>query len=199
MKVTNKVLRSSSIGLATFAVLALPLAVSAATDTRNTTINANIGSTITVSAVATLAINLTPGGSPVVSSASDNVVVSTNNSTGYTLTLQDSDAVTGLSSGANTIAAHTGTKAVPTALANNTWGYAVPGGAFDATYTAELNSTTSATKWAGVPANGAPAILKTTATTASSDGTAVWYGVKVDSTKPTGTYTDTVTYTATTN
>ncbi len=103
-------------------------------------------------------------------------------------------------SGANTITAHAGTQAAPTALANGKWGYAVATvGGFDGSYSAETNSTTSTSKWAGVPATGSPNTLKTTATTASGDTTTVWYGVKVASTQPNGTYTDTVTYTATTN
>jgi hypothetical protein len=128
------------------------------------------------------------------------VTISTNKANGYNLQLADSDATTTLVSGANTIPAHAGTFAAPTALATNKWGYAVAtAGGFDASYSAETNSGSSTTKWAGVPASGSPTTLKTTATTATNDTTTVWYGVKVDTTNPTGTYTDTVTYTATTN
>ena len=199
MKITKKIVQRSSVGVAILAAIALPLGVSAASDTANTTINANIGSTITVSSVSPVTLSLTPGGSAVVSSASDTVSVSTNNSSGYTLTLEDVDADTDLVSGTDTIAAHSGTQVAPTALAANTWGYAVASlGGFDASYSAETNATSSTTKWAGVPANGSGAELKSTSTTASADTTTVWYGVKVDATQPTGTYTDTVTYTATT-
>jgi hypothetical protein len=199
MRINKKTLQRTSIGVAAFAVLALPLGASAASDTASTTVNANIGSTITVSSVSPVTLNLTPGGAAVVSSNSDDVSVSTNNSSGYTLTLEDSDANTNLVSGSDNIAAHSGTPASPSALADNTWGYAVAGGNFDVSYSAESNNTSSTSTWAGVPANGSGATLKTTATTASSDVTTVWYGVKVDATQPTGTYSDTVTYTATTN
>jgi len=168
--------------------------------TASTTVNAAIGSAISVASSGTVLINLTPTAGGVVSSASDTILVSTNNTLGYALTLADTDATTTLVSGANTIPAHAGTQVAPTALAVNTWGYAVPAvGGFDATYAAETNAGTSITKWAGMPATSSPNTLKTTSTTASSDSTIVWYGVKVNSTKPNGTYSDTVTYTATTN
>lgn len=42
-------------------------------------------------------------------------------------------------------------------------------------------------------------MLKTTASSATDDITTVWYGVKATSAQPNGAYSDTVTYTATTN
>lgn len=185
--------------LSVVALAASPFIASAAVDTKNTTINATVNPVISMTTSSTVAIALTPTAGGVVSSASDTVSVSTNKANGYNLQLADSDATTTLANGGNTLAAHAGTFAVPTALAVNTWGYAVAGGSFDATYTAENSATSSATKWAGVPATGSPVTLKTTATTATNDTTTVWYGVKVDTSKPTGVYTDTVTYTATTN
>jgi hypothetical protein len=57
-----------------------PLTVFAATDSENTTINANLGSTISITTSGSVALNVTPvsGGSQ--TSASDTVSVSTNNS-----------------------------------------------------------------------------------------------------------------------
>lgn len=184
----------------TLMLIAVPSTVRAVADTENTTINANLGSTISITTSSTVTINVTPvsGGSQ--SSASDTVTVATNNSSGYSLTLADSDANTSLVNGGNTISAHTGTQASPTALANNSWGYAVGGaGGFDASYSALSNVTSSASKWAGVPASGSANTLKTTSSTTSGDATTVWYSVKADTSKANGTYTDTVTYTATTN
>lgn len=189
---------------ATMAVSVVGLAFSpviASAATANTVINATLGSTISVTTSTPVAISLTPTAGGVVSSSSDTVSVSTNNTSGYTLTLEDNDATTTLVSGANSIAAHSGTQASPTTLANNTWGYRVDGvGGFGAGPTsAETNNGSSSTIWAGVPATGSPNTLKTTSSTASNDTTTVWYGVKVTSSQPNGTYTDTVTYTATTN
>lgn len=178
-----------------------PVIASAVTSTANTTINATVASTISMTTSGTVTIALTPTPGGVMTSASDSVLVSTNNTTGYALTLADGDTVASLVSGANNITAHTGTPATPTALGTGTWGYRVDGAAtFGAgPTTAETNSSSSTTKFAGMPSSASPFTLKTTAVTAANDPTTVWYGVKADSTKPNGTYTDQVTYTATTN
>lgn len=171
----------------------------AVSDSDTTVVNALIGSSISISTSSTVNVSVTPvsGGSQ--SSALDTVTVATNNDSGYALTMEDSDADTDLVNGGNTIAAHTGTYGTPTVLANNSWGYAVAGGNFDVSYSALNNVTSSGSLWAGMPASGAPVTLKTTATTTSGDATEVWYSVKADTTNPNGTYTDTVSYTATTN
>lgn len=192
--------KSGLLGFAAIAVAASPVVASAVASTANTTINATIGSTISLTTTSPVAISLTPTSGGVVSSASDTVSVSTNNTAGYSLTLANADATSNLVSGANTITAHAGTQTTPTALATGTWGYRVVGvGGFTATaYSAETNNGSSSSTWAGVPVTGAPNTIKTTATTATADPTTVWYGVKVDTSKPNGTYTDIVTYTATT-
>lgn len=179
-------------------VIALaPLAASAITT--NTTVNAVINSTISMTSSGTVTLNVLPVSGGAQTSASDSVSVSTNHASGYNLSLANNDANTALVNGAATLTAHTGTFATPTALGVNTWGYAVAGGAFDATYNILTNATGSTTKWAGVPASASPQILKTTAGPASGDATTVWYSAKVDTSKANGTYTDTVVYTATTN
>ncbi len=181
------------------AIITSPAVVSAAVSSASTTITATLGSAITISSGENVAISLTPTANGVVSSASDSVTVSTNNTAGYTLTLADTDTNTSLTSADNSIAAHTGTFAEPSVLAGNSWGYAIAGGAFTATYASELNVTDSTTKWAGVPSSAAPQQLKSTSSTASNDATTVWYGVRAASTQASGTYADQVTYTATTN
>ncbi|RWZ78127.1 MAG: hypothetical protein EOT04_02775 [Candidatus Chaera renei] len=182
-------------------LLAAPVAVSAVTTTQNTTVNAQVAAVISMTTSTTVNLAITPTSAGAMTSASDTVSVTTNNSTGYALSLADADATTSLVNGANTIAAHTGTQATPTALATNSWGYRVDGvGGFGAGPTsAESNVANTAFTWAGVPASGSPNTLKTTSTTASSDPTTVWYGAKVSTAKPAGTYTDVVTYTAVTN
>lgn len=192
----------TGIALGVFGVTLSPVIASAAADTKNTTINAVVGSSISMTTSGTVTLNVTPTASGSMTSSSDTVSVSTNNGSGYNLTLADSDATTTLVSGGNSISADAGTQAAPSAsLTNNSWGYRVDGlGGFGAGPTsAESNIASSAYKWAGVPASGAANTLKTTAATASGDTTTVWYGVKVDTTKPNGTYSDIVTYTATTN
>jgi hypothetical protein len=198
------VLRSHAVKVGAWALVAgvlagIPIAASAVSG--NTTVNATVNSIISVTTVSPVSVSLTPTAGGVVSSSSDTVTVNTNNSAGYNLTLADTDANTSLVSGANSITAHTGTQTTPTALANNTWGYRVVGvGGFGATaYSVESNNSSSTSTWAGVPASGSPVTLKTTGTTATDDITTVYYGVKATASKPSGTYTDTVTYTATTN
>jgi hypothetical protein len=129
------------------------------------------------------------------------VTVNTNNALGYVLTLSDSNTVTDLTSGANTIAAHSGTFGSPTALGNGTWGYRIvnAGGFGAGAYSAETNNGASTSTWAGVPSSTTPSTIKTTSSSATNDVTTVWYGVKANSSQANGTYTDTVTYTATTN
>ena len=201
-------MKSKQIGLvvAALAVASSPVFASAAAQTANTTINATVNSVISITTSSPVAFSITPVAGGALTSASDTVTVNTNNTTGYNLTVADSDATTTLASGANTLTAHSGTKTAPTALANGSWGFAVASGTtgigtngFDASYATETNATASTSKWAGMPATGSPMTLKSTAAVASNDTTTVWYAAKATSSQANGTYTDIVTYTATTN
>jgi hypothetical protein len=180
---------------------AVPAAiVSAATST--TTINVAVASVISITSGGTLSLSVTPSGSGAQTVANDTVTVSTNDSAGYTLQLANSSATTAvLTSGANTIAASAGTQGSPVVQAVNTWGYCVTGiGGFVCPSSSSASQAISATyKFAGTPLSAAPNTIKTTATTATNDTTSVWYGVAVDTSKPSGTYSSTVTYTGTAN
>lgn len=182
-------------------VVAVPAMASA--NTATTTISSVIGAGINLLTTSgTVNIDAVPNGSGVQTIASDTVTVSTNDSAGYTLTLGETSATTTLTSGSNTIAATSGTQTTPTALTANSWGYRVDGvGGFGAGPTTSVsNAAISGTvKFAAVAASGSPNTLKTTATTASNDTTTVWYGVAVNTTAASGTYTNGVTYTATAN
>ncbi len=181
-------------------IMLAPAIVSAASDSDSTTIEATVDSVISMSTSGTVTISLLPTSSGALSSSSDTVTVSTNHSGGYTLTLKDADANTSLVSGGNSFTAHTGTPGDPTALTNGSWGFAVAGGNFDPSYDAETNNSSSTSTWAGIPASsGSAAELKSTTSTATNDATTVWYAVKADTSQAAGTYTDSVTYTATTN
>lgn len=157
-----------------------------------------IAPTIAIATPSTVSLNITPTSGGALTSNSDSVSVSTNVAAGYTLTLQDADATVTLTNGGNTIAAHTGTTGTPTALGVNTWGFAIPGAPFDTTYSVETNATSSATKWAGMPASGSPFQIRQTNTNVTNEATTVWYAARVDLSKVSGTYSDSVTYTATT-
>lgn len=173
--------------------------VSAITET--TIISSTIDSVITLTTNGTVNVDVTPTGSGAQTVANDTATVSTNSSTGYTLQLSTTTATTALESGANSIPAHTGTQASPTALAANTWGYRVDGvGGFGAGPTSgSSNQPISSATYAGVPSNASPVTLKTTSGVASNDATDVWYSVAANTTQPSGTYTQSVTYTATAN
>ncbi len=185
-----------------FVVAAALLASSdglAANQSANTTINANVDSAISMSSQGNVNIAVTPTASGArMSSNYDVVTVNTNNAGGYTLTLEMQGSETSLLSGVNAIAQKPN-PSTPGALSANTWGYRVAGGAFGAGAAAETNVASSVYNWAGVPANGSPVQIKTTSSEVNNDTTDVWYAIMADSTKPSGSYSGTVTYTATTN
>lgn len=194
-KVSKKVATASiAAGL-----LLVPLGVMALADDEDTVINANIGSTISITTSGTVDLDITPTEDGSATSDEDTVSVSTNNADGYTLTLANNDSTLTLVGDDGSIAQHTGTFGVPTTLANNSWGYRVDGlGDFGAGPTeAEDNEENLAGLWAGVPANNAPVTINGAGGPVSGDETTVWFGAKADTSKPNGTYTDTVVYTAT--
>jgi hypothetical protein len=200
----NKISKKSlliGMPLALFgAIVGMPLVAEAATTT--TTVSSVVGQAITVSSSGTVNIDATPTASGVQTIGSDTVTVSTNDSAGYTLKLGETTATTTLTSGGNTIAATTGTQAAPVVETANSWGYRVDGvGGFGAGPTTSASSAaiSGTIKFAPVAASGSPNTIKTTAVVASSDTTTVWYGVAVNSTAVAGTYTNSVTYTATAN
>lgn len=201
--VRGRRLGNIAAAIAVVGVVVTPVVASAASTNANTTINATVASVISMTTSSTVAISLTPTSGGVVSSNSDTVSVSTNNTAGYTLTFKDADTNTNLVSGGNNIAASAGTTGVGNTivLANNTWGFAVANqDGFDASYSAETNNASSTSKWAGVVASSGTAYqIKTTSATATNDTSTVWYGVKANSSQPNGVYSDTVTYTAVTN
>lgn len=188
--------------LAVVGLVASPSFVSAVTDT--TTVEATVGSSISISnTTPTVSVSLTPGGSAVESVGSDTVSVSTNDTDGYTLDVAADDASTDLDSatgpGTYTIGATTPTTpATATTLDTNSWGWCVVSlGSCSGSYTVSNNQSAGASgNWIAMPASGSDIEVKSTSGTASNDTTVFYYGVNVDATKQTDTYTDGVTYTA---
>jgi hypothetical protein len=174
---------------------------SLAPPTTSTTITSTIGSTITLTSNGTVNLNAIPTGNGVQTIASDTVSVSTNDGSGYTLQLNETNGSTTLTSGSNTIPATTGTKSSPVAETAESWGYRVDSiGGFGSGPTTSLsNQPIGSLTFAAVPASTSPDTIKTTATTANNDTTNVWYGIAVDTSVPSGTYTNSVTYTAVAN
>lgn len=189
-------------GVSLLSIAGMVVAPAAFAVTGTTTVNANISAVISIATSGTVNLAITPVSGGSATSASDTVTVTTNNSTGYNLKING--ATTTLANGANTIAANAGTIAAPAAITNNTWGFRID----DATATTGFGNTTTtaqtnvasltSTKWAAMPTTAT--LIKTTSAAATSgDATTVWYGAMADTSKPSGTYSDVITYTATTN
>ncbi len=193
--------RSALLGGASLLVVAstvlIPAAAFAAVDTKTTTVNAIIAPVISMTTGTTVNINITPTSAGSASNGSDTVTVATNRTAGYNLKIAGATAT--LVNGVHTIAASAGTTAAPITLANNTWGFRVDGQlGFGAGVTAaQTNQAVLAGTWAAMPTSATT--IKTTATTATADVTTVWYGVMADAGNADGTYSDIITYTATTN
>ena len=188
------------VAIAGLSLIFIPLSASASTAA--TTVSSVISPVISLlTSNGTVNLNATPTGAGVQTIASDTVTVSTNDSAGYTLQLGETGAGATLLSGSNTIAASTGTQTTPIAETASSWGYRVDSlGGFGAGPTSAVsNQAIGATKFAGVPASGSPNTLVTTSSTASNATTTVWYGVAANTSVPSGTYTNSVTYTATAN
>lgn len=197
---TKQIVIVSAVSLFLIALMSTAFVVpSRAADTTVTSTIGSVMSLFTTSGTVTL--NATPTAGGVQTTASDTVTISTNNTAGYTLQLAETTAATALTSGSNTIPATSGTQASPTALTANQWGYRVDGtGGFGAGPTSALSSAAiGSVTYAGVPATASPNTIKTTATTATNNTTTVWYSVAVNTATPTGTYTNSVTYTAVNN
>ena len=99
----------------------------------------------------------------------------------------------------------------PTNLENNTWGFAVPAkntssessgsydvvstAAFDSTYPVGNNSSASS-KFASVPTKGNDILIAKRSSSADAVPTNFYYGIKATTSKPSGLYQNTITYTA---
>lgn len=200
MKVSSKVKLFATL-IAMGAVVLSPVVASAATDSKDTTVTVTVGGTISLTTSTNVSISLTPTSGGVYSSNSDTVTVTTNNSAGYTVTMKDKDTNTDLvGTPSGTFTTSTGTTGTPAALTAGTWGWAVVGGAFDGSYTAETNTALDSSKWAGVPASSGSAVTIADKNAAAPSGevTTVWYGAAANTSQPSGSYVDTVTYTAAT-
>jgi len=166
--------------------------------------NCDYGScTITLSSSGAMSANVTPSSGGACTVQSDAVTVTTDSTTGYTLTATTSTTATGMTSGGNTIPSTTATQASPAVLTSEEWGFRVDGvGGFGSgPTTAQTNGSIPSLTFAGMPAsNGTPDQLAATSSPASSGTTTnVWYGVCADTGIASGTYSVSVLYTAVTN
>jgi len=205
---THRRLASAAVFVGTVGVVLGPVAASASTSTATTTISANIDTSISITSGPTVNMSVIPTSGGSQSSAADTVTVTTTNPTGYALYIKDTDGTDlSLRKDATYSIPDIGvTPAAAAVLTANTWGFAVPSGTtgadtntFSAAYTPLLtNATTSTQKFATVPA--ANFRIKQTSTGAGSgDATPVYYSAMITTANANGTYSNSVTYTATTN
>ena len=188
--------KSIGLSLAALAVVVTPVAASAL-NPESTTLTATVNSNISMTGSTAVGLALTPTSGSVQSIQSGTYSVTTNNSSGYNLKIKDSDATLNLTAGGGTFTPGSGTQAAPVALTDGKWGWAVAGGAFDATYTTGDSMAVTTKKFAGITASDVQ--LKSTGTTASGDNTVIYYSAQAGTAQPTGAYTDTVVVTATAN
>jgi len=162
-------------------------------------LTANINSTLAITTNAVndeLILDITPTPSGTQTVADITVTVSTNNPTGYTLILNSiSDSTTPLvplmneADSGQHIPSTTNAWGSAAALANNTWGVSV--------WT--TGQSTSSTTFSQVPRLTAPEEIRKTSEANTSSTTTLTFGAKVDNTKKSGVYTNTVVFTATAN
>ena len=123
------------------------------------------------------------------------VVVNTSNETGYTLTFSDNDDDTAMHHTDSTI-----TNTVPSITTDtdeasfpvNSWGYSLE--------PKEISgSNNTAQVFSPIPLATATTTVKTTATPTAGDSTDITFAAKVDTSVPSGTYLDTVVFSAVTN
>ena len=144
--------------------------------------------------VTGLDLNLSPTPDGAITKDALNLLVSTDNATGYKLDFSNADDNTAMTHTSSTV-----TATIPSITADtdensfpvNSWGYS-------------LDDITGAQTFSPIPANSAPTTLKTTSTPTTSlpngvDQTDITFAVKADTTLPAGTYKDTVVFTAVAN
>lgn len=156
--------------------------------------------TISLMTNGTVDLGVEPTESGVYTIDRDIVEVTTNNPFGYQLLIEtESEEENGLVGSSATIPATSGTAGSPSVLSGNQWGLRIDGqGGFGSGPTSAINSQSSSSlTFAGIPMQGNPMLIATYAESAL-EGFAydVWYGIRADTSVPSGEYTATVVYTA---
>jgi len=158
---------------------------------------------ITLTSSGTVALDIIPGASTSCTTQKDSVVVTTDASTGYTLSMNNAATTSSLLNGGSAITTVSGTPASPVALTANTWGYRIDGASSFGTgpTVASSNVGTSAITFAAIPtsAQAAAPLAATSVAAGSGETTSVWYSACANTTLPAGAYSSTITYTAVVN
>ena len=161
----------------------LPTAVQA--EESGSTANLNVESAVAITLPDTVAIDVTPTPDGTFSSSNVNLSVSTNNNSGYALyfatTGDDNHMHSQNQATTETIAPVSGS-VKQAAFANNTWGYNLRA--------ASEGDANANTEYQAVPTSGDTALKTTSAP--SNDSYNLTFGAKVNTSIPSGTYTNTV-------
>lgn len=131
---------------------------------------------LTIATDGSVNVSVTPSDSGTLSSANSTVTVTSTDVVGYKLYIRALTS-TNLTNGANTLPASS--NGSPAALAVNTWGY----------------NTDASSNYVGISLSDV-LIRNRTGPYSTGDATTVTYGVKVDNSKSSGSYSTTVIYTA---
>ena len=148
----------------------------------NTEVNLIVNPVLSITATESIDLSVTPTAAGTFVSDDIAVNVITNSATGYKLYLSSNSAETALTSAAaGTSIPTVASAATSENMANNTWGYSLSE-AFNP-----------------VPASSAPEMIKetSTASVSTADVTTVTVGAKVDTSIPSGVYSNTLLFTAT--
>lgn len=160
---------------------------------------------ISLSSGPDVVVDVTPSGAATRCTVqSDEVTVITGSTTGYTVVVNNGDTETSLEGpSAQTIPSVSGTQGSPVALTAGTWGYRIDGVAgFGAGPTSPLaNVGIPALTFAAIPpSNSAGGTIRYTESVDPEEtATSVWYGICVDASTLSGSYADSVLYTAVIN
>ena len=157
------------------------------------TVSAVIETVLAITAPDKLDLNLTPSSSGTLATSDATVNVSTNNFTGYTLSMSTTTDNTALThtNGTNSINSTSSSVSRPATLSSNTWGW----------YPSSLatNPGGSNYQFAAIPSLSSAYPLKSTDAMSTNDETTVSFGIMADTSIPAGSYSNTITFTAIAN
>ena len=174
----------------------------------NTEVALNVDSVINISAPTTATLNCTPGATAAAAqlcTTTASIGVGTNNITGYTLQMNATNgSPTALTNSAASPAATIPTLSQAYSSSNfpiNSWGYT--GGLDKSSETGGYDCSSNycpILAYESTSSNYAPNhVIKATNAPATTSNTDITFGAKVDISKPSGTYSTSVTFTAVTN
>ena len=161
----------------------------------NVVVNAEIQSVLAITAPSKLDLNIMPSSTGTLTSGEVEVNVTSNNATGYALSMSantDNTALTNTET-SDTINSTTNAFESPNTLSANTWGW------YPSSLSTNPGSSTGNYQFMAIPAVSSAATVKTTATPSTNDISTVSFGVSVDTSIPAGTYANTVVFSAVAN